>query len=596
MTRSTLKMTLFAGTFTLLAACTEKPVDVAQSGAPGNDAAMREMLVEREKGNTGGANYGEFGPPDAYENGSQHPYYGSENVWSRRQFSERASGLYYKRRGQRQMLEILDGRPQKAIALADVRLATDPDDLESLFTKTVALSRLGELDAALQTAESAVAKGLPLERFLAGPRDLLAPLVESDSFQSLTAGKLPMVLHGPMVGAVTDSGARIWVRLAAETAFEVHAVADGETVIGSGRTSMGADYAGIAHLDGLKPGTRYVYRIVVEGEEQPTGLEQTFRTAPEVGTPGLFQLGFGGCAGYTPAHEYMWDTIDGHGLDAFLFLGDNVYIDLPGMPNAFHDYSYYRRQSRPEYRRLVSSTPVYAIWDDHDAAYDDIWMGPYRDKPVWKQPMVQSFARNWVNPYNGSEAAPGTWFDFSVGDVDVLMLDGRTYRTNPFDKDPSMLGPEQKAWLLEKLKASRATIKLIASPVGWADGVKPDSVDTWLGFKEEREEIFRFIEENKIEGVVLLSSDRHRSEAWEIKRDSGYTFYDLNSGQLTNIHTHNPEPGALFSYNKKDSFGRLTIDTTKADPEVTYQIFNIDNELIETLKIRGSQLRPATRG
>ena len=78
---------------------------------------------------------------------------------------------------------------------------------------------------------------------------------------------------------------------------------------------------------------------------------------------------------------------------------------------------------------------------------------------------------------------------------------------------------------------------MIASPVAWADGAKPGSRDTWSGFPEEREEIFRFVEENDVTGVVLLSSDRHRSEAWAIERESGYAFHDLLSGQLTNIHT-----------------------------------------------------------
>ena len=31
---------------------------------------------------------GEFAPPDAYLDGSKHPYYGSENEWNRRFFFE----------------------------------------------------------------------------------------------------------------------------------------------------------------------------------------------------------------------------------------------------------------------------------------------------------------------------------------------------------------------------------------------------------------------------------------------------------------------------------------------------------------------------
>ena len=145
--------------------------------------------------------------------------------------------------------------------------------------------------------------------------------------------------------------------------------------------------------------------------------------------------------------------------------------------------------------------------------------------------------------------------------------------------------------MLDALKQSSATFKIIASPVAWADGAKPDSVDTWSGFSEEREEIYSFIETNDISGVVLLSSDRHRSEAWKIERDSGYTFYDLLSGQLTNIHTHPVEEGALFSYNAKDSFGVLSFDTDRDDPQVTYRIRSIDDEVINTLVIRLSELR-----
>jgi hypothetical protein len=49
-------------------------------------------------------------------------------------------------------------------------------------------------------------------------------------------------------------------------------------------------------------------------------------------------------------------------------------------------------------------------------------------------------------------------------------------------------------------------------------------------------------------------------------------------------------PGALFGYNKKCSFGLLTFDTTITDPEVTYQIINIDDEVIRELSLKKSQL------
>ena len=559
--------------------------------APPDDHAAE--LAARELGNPGGENFGEFGPPDAYEGDSPHPFYGAENEWSRRMFDERSADLYYKRRGQRQLLEILDGNPERAINLADARLAEDPTDAEASFIKAVALAQLDRIDAAEEAMHAALDAGMPFSRFLAGPRELLAPLSATETFALHAASPNNAIIHGPMLGAVTDTSARIWIRTAVETPFEVVATADGERHTASGATSADRDFTGTATLRALSPDTTYSYQVLVEANTPPQPPSYSLRTFPRAGASGTFVVAFGGCAGFTPWNERIWDTIASHAPQAFLILGDNVYIDLPEPPGPFHDYTYYQRQSRPEFRRLVSSTPIYAIWDDHDAAVDDIWMGPYVDRPAWKQPMVDLFRRNWNNPAYGSASHPGVWFQFALGDVDVFMLDGRTYRTNPFADERTMLGPVQKAWLLESLLASEATFKVIASPVAWAEGAKPGSRDTWSGFPEERDEILGFIESNDIRGVILLSSDRHRSEAWAIQRDSGYAFHDLLSGQLTNIHTHPEEPGALFSYNLKDSFGLLTFDTAREDPQATYQIYSIDDELIETLVIPHADLAVA---
>ena len=153
-----------------------------------------------------------------------------------------------------------------------------------------------------------------------------------------------------------------------------------------------------------------------------------------------------------------------------------------------------------------------------------------------------------------------------------------------------MLGEFQLNWLKEKLKTSTATFKIIASSVPWAKNTKPGSDDTWDGFSNEREEIFSFIIENNIDGVLLLSADRHRSDAWKVDLPNGYTTYDLMSSRLTNVHTHNLMDGSIFGYNKKCSFGTLEFDTKAEDPSVIYTIKNIDNEEIHKMTIFKSQL------
>ncbi|MCD6402043.1 MAG: alkaline phosphatase D family protein, partial [Anaerolineales bacterium] len=141
------------------------------------------------------------------------------------------------------------------------------------------------------------------------------------------------------------------------------------------------------------------------------------------------------------------------------------------------------------------------------------------------------------------------------------------------------------------VKQSKAIFKVIASTVPWSYASKAGARDTWNGFHKERKEIFDFLANNKIDGVILLSADRHRSDIWRIDRPNGYPLYEFESSRLTNQHFHEVMPGSLFGYNKKQSFGLLTFDTTKPNPTVTYQIISIDNEMIHTFTVKRSELK-----
>jgi len=488
--------------------------------------------------------------------------------------------------------QIVDGKCDAAIEHFEDYLDKYPKDLESLYGLAVAFAQKQDVDKAIAYIKQAVDAGLPFGRFLVGPRNLLTPLTDSTEFKELAKKYDVQLLHGPMLGCVTDSSTRFWVRTADEVLvqFFVSSSDNMTPPIKSAiaKTSKDRDFTATLTVQDLKSDTTYYYQLLVNGKMEPE--RRSFRTPPAAGTRAKFQVGFGGGAGYNPQNERMWNTLAGHKLTAFLFLGDNVYIDNPTRP-AVQQYCYYRRQSRGEFRDFVAATGIYAIWDDHDFTINDSGGGPDIDKPEWKIPVWRVFRDNWNNPYyGGGENQPGCWFDFSIGDVDFFMLDGRYYRTNPKTEIPSMLGPVQKKWLFEKLKSSKATFKVLASPVPWAYGAKPGSLDPWQGYKQEREEIFSFLEQNKIDGVILISADRHRSDLWKIERANGYDLYEFESSKLTNVHTHGLMPGALFGYNEKCSFGLLWFDTTLPDPQVTYQIINIDNEVVHTLELMRSQL------
>ncbi len=511
----------------------------------------------------------------------------------RQQRRNPATDIQYKRLNRETIAEIEAGYLDDAHNFLQTYFELYPEDEEGYFAMSVLQTKRGNIEKALEYTRMALEAGLPLGRFTSGLGDLLTPLLASDEFKKIAyQAAQDLLVHGPMLGQLTNEGMAVWVRTEnpAEIVVNVYDMNDPDSVVASSQasTSPELEHTVVIQVSGLQSSTTYFYQLSVDGIPYEKTYE--FNTSAQKGAPSVFRMGFSGGAGYTPWFERMWDTLHTHDMSLFLLLGDNVYIDHPERP-VTQKYCYYRRQSRPEFRRFTAETAIYAIWDDHDFTYNDERGGPAIDEPYWKREVLDVFKHQWLNPYyGGGESHPGCYFDFSMGDVDFIMLDCRYYRDDPEKEGASMLGEVQKRWLKDKLLASKGTFKVIASSVPWAMNTKPGSLDTWDGHPEEREEIFSFIEEHQIEGVVLISADRHRSDAWRIERPNGYDFFDLMSSKLTNVHTHRIMPGSLFGYNQTCSFGMLEFDTTRDNPQVQYRIFNIDNEEIHRMTIYRDQL------
>lgn len=466
-------------------------------------------------------------------------------------------------------------------------------EAEKWYVKTMLFCYQNDLDNAFDAAMKAVENGLPVERLLINHGGLFSKLYKHDKFLNWLGENKKNLIHGPMLGAVTDSSARFWVRTSSETDIVVELVKKNKSNIffkAVSKTLKVNDYTTVVEVKGLKSNTTYEYSVVVGGEK--TGKKAVFTTFPKQYKPSKFHIAFGGGAGFTEKNERMWDTMNDFDPLATLLLGDNVYIDDP--EHALTQlYSYYRRQSQPEFRKFVANNSIYSIYDDHDFGEDDCIPGSQIEFPKWKREVWNVFKQNWNNPsYGGGEKKPGCWYSFYIGDTQFIMLDTRYYRDL---ESGNMLGDEQKEWLFKTLKLSKGKFKILVSSVPWSPGVKPGSNDTWDGFVNQREEIFSFIEKNKVEGIVLLSADRHRSDMRMIARPNAYDLYEGMSSRLTNVHIHPLIEDAVGSqfimgYNEDCSFGMLKFNTKKRDPEMTYQIINIDGQVVGKETIKFSQL------
>lgn len=465
---------------------------------------------------------------------------------------------------------------------------TDP--AEKAFISTLCLLQEAKVGEALKMAKQAVRMGLPFERFLAEPRDWLSPLRENQGFRKWKKEVDPSpLIHGPMVGQVTDTSASFWFRT--DDTCEIGVEMSGHSGREKIRTSIENRFIGVVEVDGLLPGTYFSYRVFVNGEEfLAPGREFGFRTFPSKDEGSKFTIAFGGCSGFVPEYESIWNLIAEHDPRAMLMLGDNVYIDDPEEVQWTGNYCYSRRHSRPEWKNLVSKTSMHAIYDDHDFGLDDCIPGSLVDQPVWKKSVLKNFTQNWNNPaVGGGSQNPGCWQSFTLGKVQVILLDCRYYRDRT---KKSMLGPVQKKWLKQTLLQSDATFKIIASSVPFSEEIKPGSKDPWDGYPEEREEIFSLIEKERVEGVLLIAADRHRIDLRKIERPKGYDFLEFVSGRLTNRHVHPvvETKGLIWGYNQTCGFCLIRVDTRKKNPQMILEAYDSKGEILYQHKVLAQDL------
>tara|TARA_R110002049_G_scaffold305056_3_gene501174 strand:+ start:135097 stop:136572 length:1476 start_codon:yes stop_codon:yes gene_type:complete len=412
----------------------------------------------------------------------------------------------------------------------------------------------------------------------------MADLLNEPKFIELVEKHQLKLFSGPMLGDIKPTSAKFWVRTAGPASVQIKIGQRTSQVVQTGSVD---DFTAVLTVDGLTPFTDHRYSVLVDANEIQRDSFQ-FRTAPEKGQRTKFHVTFGSGSRYVPVHEHAWRNMAKQRPLAYLGLGDNVYIDVVDRRGAQRLF-YYRRCLSPAYRELINSVGMYAVWDDHDMAMNDS-AGGAGLKADWKLPNWNVFRQNWNNPaYGNGTQVPGTWHSFSLGDVDFFMTDGRFYREK---KDQTMLGPEQKQWLLDGLAAATGKFKVIASGTMFADGADKGGKDSWAGewARGERDEIFDLINQERIDGVVLISGDRHRSDIWKIERPRGYPLYEFVSAKVTNQHTHQTFPNAVWSYNEGNFWGHLEFDLEPNDPVMTFKCVDISGKIVKEFPLRLSEL------
>jgi len=406
-----------------------------------------------------------------------------------------------------------------------------------------------------------------------------------------TTAPAPYLALGPMIGHTGPQDARIWAKAsqAARLAVRIGQKTDlsDARVIEGPALGRESDFMGHTLITGLQPSTIYHYAIVLDGQMVMARPYPAFTTAPEPRAAGKTRIAFSSCVGRSGfLTAAIWAEMSARArFDVLLMLGDNTYADTTAPEPQRR--AYYDHRSVLGYAEITRRVPTYAIWDDHDYGPND------SDRTaVGKEISLQTFQQLWANSSYGQADDPGVYFKFSRGDIDFFMLDNRYHRSPnraPDDGTKTMLGAAQLAWLKRELLASRAKVKFIASGSEW----EPNGhLDSWTSFARERDEIFGFLREHDLPGVIFLSGDRHFTGAYQI----GGRFIEITSGPLGSRTTN--------GVNKPDMFLNLVegtmcsvfeVDTTTAEPGVKLEVYRGGFGLIHARSFTWDEINGRTR-
>jgi alkaline phosphatase D len=320
--------------------------------------------------------------------------------------------------------------------------------------------------------------------------------------------------------------------VATDTGF-THIVKYGKAIANSA-----ADFTVKVDVDGLQPGQSYYYRfITASGKKSQTGVARTL--PPD--TVKQFKLAVVSCssiwAGYFNAYRRIAERTD---IDYVVHLGDYVYDyaddkqlnrmpvgpvkDCAGLDDWCNRHRYYLLD--PDLRAARQNKTWIAEWDNHDTSVEE---------PGKPEDAIKAFY--WYLPIRMPDTTKPEriYRRFRFGKLaDLNMIDMQLFRGKEEYETgkKSVLGNVQDAWLKSNLLQSSTVWHLIGNQemmTDWLSKGAPKFIKrgngrvfddgNWNGFPDDRNRLYRFIDSNRINNVVVLTGDIHMSFVIDMVED-----------------------------------------------------------------------------
>ncbi|MFF4346705.1 alkaline phosphatase D family protein [Streptomyces sp. NPDC001530] len=307
------------------------------------------------------------------------------------------------------------------------------------------------------------------------------------------------------------------------------------------------------HVDvrGLRPDHAYWYRFRAEGQLSPTGRTRT--APPPYSSGGSLRVALASCQNWQNGYFTPYADMLDQDPDVVLFVGDYIYESKPSAtavrkhegsdePYTLVQYRnrYAQYRTDPHLAAMHANAPWVVTFDDHEVDNDFAGEIPQDPDKQSHDAFVARLTAAYQAYYehmpvrataipNGPHIQMYRRLDFGrLARLNVL--DTRQFRSNQATsqegaEDPSltMLGAEQKEWLLDGLHKSPTRWNLIASQIMMAEtDLKVGEgklwyYDAWDGYQAERNALME--EFASIRNPVVMTGDRHLTMISDLKED-----------------------------------------------------------------------------
>ena len=286
---------------------------------------------------------------------------------------------------------------------------------------------------------------------------------------------------------------------------------DQAVTAGTGFTAAAVpDSAGWSRIPaptGLTAGAYYYGRFAMKDADDVETLDTMtspirFRVPPVA--PTSFSFCVSSCT--NAADSAAMSAIAARNDDLVIHLGDMWYADGSGTTLANYQTRMGDKLAVANHASALRVSSLVYTPSDHDFAMTNDGNGG--TTPTGRDLFNQVYRQ--LIPTPAIPATLGYYYSFTWGRVRFIVLDTRTFATNPANTDnssKSMLGTVQKQWFKDTLTASTSLLNFVLWDTTWVTAASAGD-DAWAGYTTERNELRTFISGTG-KKTVGLNGDMH---------------------------------------------------------------------------------------